>query len=189
MISVESLVKGLQAMPVGGFGLDSIYDFLSANPVDPESVEPFAFWSSKFYTRNLIHKEERFEVMLLCWEQGQVSRVHDHADQNCWMTVLSGRLRGQNFAPTEFDGAARRCRLVETTSFDLADCLTAKVELEEPIHQILNLPEFGQRAVSLHVYSKPIERCNSFCLETDTFKEVELFYTSVGGKLCDGISL
>ncbi len=189
MISVSSLVEGLRAIPDDGFTLGNIYDFLSANPVDPASVAPFEFWSERFYTRNLIHKEERFEVMALCWETGQVSRVHDHADQNCWMSVVSGKLRGQNFAAEKLDFEQGVCRLRKTDSFDLSDCLTAKVELEAPIHQILNLAEFGERAVSLHVYSKPIERCNSFCLETDTFKEVELFYTSVGGRLLDGVSL
>lgn len=189
MITVEKLIEGLREIPEDGFTLENIYGFLSSNPVDAASVEPYAFWSEKFYTRNLIHKEPHFEVMALCWDTGQVSRIHDHAEQNCWMTVVSGKLHGQNYEAVELDFEAGRCKLVETTCFDLSDCVTAKVELEEPIHQILNLPEFGQRAISLHVYSKPIERCNSFCLKTDTFKEVELHYTSIGGRLCDGIEL
>jgi hypothetical protein len=67
--------------------------------------------------------------------------------------------------------------------------LAAKVELEQPIHQILNLPEFDQRAVSIHVYSKPYDQCLSYCRDTDTFKKVRLFYTSVDGRLCDGVAL
>ncbi|NJM53210.1 MAG: hypothetical protein HC846_07340 [Blastocatellia bacterium] len=77
----------------------------------------------------------------------------------------------------------------ETDTFDLSDCLAAKVELEEPIHQILNLPDFNERAVSVHIYSKPIESCLAYCRDTDTFKEVNLFYTSTYGKLCRGIKL
>lgn len=189
MITVERLVEGLKAIPEKDFTLDNVYDFLGSNPVDTDSLAPFLFWSGNFYTRNLIFKDERFEIMTLCWEKGQVSRIHDHADQNCWMSVVAGKLHGQNYAPVEFDWESGGCKLVETTCFDLSDCLTAKVEIEEPIHQILNLPEFDERAISLHVYSKPIERCNSFCLKTNTFKEVELFYTSVNGVLCDGVSL
>lgn len=189
MVSVAKLIEGLRAMRAEEFTLGNIYDFLTGNPVDVASVEPYAFWSGKFYTRNLIHREPHFALMLLCWEKGQVSRIHDHADQNCWMSVLAGTLHGQNYAAQEMDWETGRCKLVETTSFDLSDCLTAQVELEEPIHQILNLPQFDERAISLHVYSKPIERCNAFCVKTDTFKEVELFYTSIGGSLCDGVSL
>ena len=67
--------------------------------------------------------------------------------------------------------------------------ITAKVELEEPIHQILNLAEFNDRAVSIHIYSKPYDHCISYCRDTDTFKDVKLFYTSVDGKVCDGVKL
>jgi hypothetical protein len=73
--------------------------------------------------------------------------------------------------------------------FELSESLAAKVELEEPIHQILNPEEFDGRAVSIHIYSKPFDRCISYCRETDTFKEVNLYYTSIDGKLCDGVSL
>ena len=65
--------------------------------------------------------------------------------------------------------------------------MAAKVELEEPVHQIINAEEFGGRAVSLHIYSKPYDRCRSYCRHTDTFKEVPLFYTSIDGRICDTV--
>ena len=128
-------------------------------------------------------------MMAICWNKGQVSKIHNHADQICWMTDPIGKLRGQNFRLLEIDEAKSFCRLEETSQFNLSDCLTAKVELEEPIHQILNLPEFDQRAVSLHIYSIPFDNCLSYCRETNRFAEVPLFYTSIGGKLCNQIKL
>ncbi len=188
-VKVENLIEGLCQIADADFNCDNVYQFLAENPVDVNSIAPFFFWSEKFYTRNLIYKDARFELMTLCWDKGQVSRIHNHADQMCWMTVPIGRLRGQNFSVSEIDEAKGFCRLKETDNFDLSECLAAKVELEEPIHQILNLPEFNERAVSLHIYSKPFEKCLSYCRETDRFSEVPLFYTSVGGKLCDGVKL
>jgi cysteine dioxygenase len=188
-VRIENLIDGLREIPSAGFTCDNVYQFLAAHPVEVASIEPYFFWSDRCYTRNLIYKDERFELMAICWERGQVSRVHNHAEQRCWMMVPVGRLRGQNFRVLEQDEARGFCRLEETDRFDLSDCLAAKVELEEPIHQILNLPEFDERAVSLHIYSKPFDRCLSYCRQTDTFKEVPLFYTSVGGRLCDGVTL
>jgi hypothetical protein len=106
----------------------------------------------------------------------------------CWMTVPVGRLRGQNFAVAEIDRSRGYCKLIETDTFELSNCLAAKVELEEPVHQILNLPEFDARAVSIHVYSKPYDSCLSYCRNTDTFKEVRLFYTSIDGHLCNSVT-
>lgn len=187
--SIYNLIDGLRSMPERDFTCDNVYGFLGDNPVDVDSISRYFYWSDKFYTRNLIHKNDRFEVMAVCWERGQVSRVHDHSDQKCWMTVPIGRLKGQNFAVAEMDESEGRCRLIETDSFELSDCLAAKVELEEPIHQVLNLAEFNERAVSIHIYSKPFNRCISYCRDTDTFKEVQLHYTSIDGQLCDGVVL
>jgi cysteine dioxygenase len=189
MVQVEKLIEGLCAIPDSNFNCDGVYQFLRDNPINVESISKYFFWSEKFYTRNLIFKNESFELMTLCWEVGQQSRVHNHSDQMCWMTVPVGKLRGQNFRTIEYDEASQFCRLEKSDNFDLSDCLASKVELEEPIHQILNLAEFNERAVSLHVYSKPFETCLTYCCETHVFAEVNLSYTSIDGKLCEGISL
>lgn len=189
MHKVENLIEGLKSITDDEFTCDNVYQFLGDNPVDVDSIIKYFFWSPAFYTRNLIYKDARFEMMAICWEKGQVSRVHNHSDQKCWMTVPVGRLRGQNFAVAEIDESKNYCKLVETDSFELSDCMAAKVELEEPIHQILNLAEYDERAVSIHIYSKPYASCLSYCRDTDTFKDVPLFYTSIDGNLCNGIKL
>ena len=188
-VRVEKLIKGLCDISDVDFTCDNVYQFLGNNPIDVDTIAPYFFWSKNFYTRNLIYKDERFELMALCWDKGQMSRIHNHADQMCWMTVPVGKLRGQNFKVLEIDEAKGFCKLEETEQFDLSDCLAAKVELEEPIHQILNLPKFDERAVSLHIYSKPFDKCLSYCRETNRFAEVSLCYTSIDGKLGSNIKL
>ncbi len=189
MNSVQTIIEGLREISDSEFVCQNVCDFLAANPVDVDSITKYFHWSPNFYTRNLIYKDARFEMMAICWEKGQVSRVHNHWDQRCWMTVPVGRLKGQNFAVAEIDESRGYCKLIETDSFELSDCLAAKVELEEPVHQVLNLPEFDERAVSLHIYSKPYDRCLSYCRDTNTYKEVELFYTSIDGKICPNVTL
>ena len=188
-VPIDELVRGLREFPESEWDCQPVYDFLSDNPIEVDSIEKYLFWSPNFYTRNLIYKDERFEMMAICWESGHVSRIHNHCDQRCWMTVPIGRLKGQNFAVDAIDESRGYCKLRETDTFELAECLTAKVELEEPIHQILNLTEYNDRAVSIHIYSKPYDHCISYCRDTDTFKNVKLFYTSIDGQLCDGVKL
>jgi cysteine dioxygenase len=182
-VQIDNLISGLKSISDDEFTCDNVYQFLSDNPIEVESIVRYFHWSPSFYTRNLIYKDERFEMLAICWEAGQQSTIHNHAEQKCWMTVPIGRLKGQNFGVVDMDESRNYCKLVETDSFELADCLSAKVELEEPIHQILNLPEYSERAVSVHIYSKPFDKCISYCRDTDTFKEVELCYTTIAGKL------
>ena len=188
-VTIDNLLRGLREIPNEQFLCEPVYDYLSEHPVEVDSIQKSLFWSPNFYTRNLIYKDERFEMMAICWESGQVSRVHNHCEQRCWMTVPIGRLKGQNFAVEEIDESKGYCKLKETDSFELAECLTAKVELEQPIHQILNLSDYADRAVSIHIYSRPFDHCISYCRDTDTFKDVKLFYTSVDGQLCEGVRL
>lgn len=187
--AIDIIIRGLRSINDDDFTCDNVHQFLADTPINVDSVTKYFHWSDNFYTRNLIYKDDRFEAMAICWERGQVSRIHNHSDQKCWMTVPVGRLQGQNFAIAEIDEARGHCKLVETDNFELADCLAAKVQLEQPVHQILNLAKYDQRAVSIHIYSKPYDRCLSYCRDTDTYREVPLFYTSIGGKLCDSVKL
>ena len=45
------------------------------------------------------------------------------------------------------------------------------------------MPEFKQRAVSIHVYSKPFDSCEVYTREKGTYGDVPLHYTSEYGKL------
>lgn len=188
-VTIDQLVSGLREFSDDEFVCEPVYEYLSAHQIDTDSLQKYIHWSPKFYTRNLVYKDERFEMMAICWDKGQVSRVHNHWDQRCWMMVPVGKLLGQNFGIEEIDESRGYCKLYETNNFELTKFLAARVDLEEPIHQVLNLAEYDERAVSIHIYSKPYDRCISYCRDTDTFKEVQLFYTSVGGKLCDGVQL
>lgn len=188
-ISIEEFVSGLRAIPDAEFGIGTVYDFIAAHPVDESSLDPFLFFSANHYTRNLIFKDERFELIAICWDIGQASQIHNHDGQNCWMAIPIGRLRVQNFRVTDQNTTTGYCCLEPTTSADIHRLLPAEVDPAEPVHQVLNLAEFNQRAVSLHVYSRPYDRCLVYCLDTREYREVPLHYTSECGRLCEGEKL
>jgi len=88
----------------------------SATSVRPETLEKYLFFSKGGYTRNLIFKNNMFECMTICWEVGQFSRIHNHRDQNCWMSAPIGRLKVQNFRVDNHNAADLTCQLTPTTS-------------------------------------------------------------------------
>src|SRR5262245_54521621 len=183
-VSIEEFVRGLCSIPEPRFGIGTVYDYLKEHPVEPESLESYLFFSRNHYTRNLIFKSELFELLAICWEVGQVSMIHNHQDQNCWMSIPLGKLRVQNFRVTDQDCSTRYCRLEPSDWFDMHQALPAEVNPEEPVHQVLNLPIFNERAVSLHIYSRPFNRCLVYSLENNQYTEVPLHYSSEYGKLC-----
>ena len=183
VLSIHDWVEKLAAIPAHDFTFDRVKAFVTTRAVRPETLEPYLFFSKGNYTRNLIFKNDLFEAMTICWEVGQVSRIHNHRGQNCWMAAPIGRLRVQNFRMEDRNPAVGTCRLVPTDTFDMDPGHPAAVNPLEPVHQVLNLAEFGKRAVSIHVYSKPFDSCEIYSLERGTYCDVPLHYTSEYGQL------
>lgn len=186
-IVIDKFIEELCGIPEADFGEQRVYDYLARANVCPVSLEPYLMFSKRCYTRNLLFKNELFELLAICWDAGQVSRVHNHYGQRCWMSVPLGTLRVQNFKTLESDEKSGFCRLETSDFFDMHVSQPAKVEMDEPVHQVLNITQ--EKAVSLHIYSRPYDRCLIYSVPQNSFSEVQLFYTSMFGKLCDGVEL
>lgn len=183
-ISVQQLVEKLEALPESAFSdVDGIRGILRANPVDPESLAPYLFWDGQHYTRNLIAKTPTFELMAICWEIGQVSAIHNHRDQNCWMAAPIGKLMVQNYRVISKDLAQHCCKIEPTDLCEINQDDPCAVDPREPVHSVFNPREWNQRAVSLHVYSRPFDTCEVYSVEQGTCGDIDLHYTSVGGEL------
>ena len=59
------------------------------------------------YTRNLVDAgNDRFNLMILCWNESQSSAIHDHADSHCFLKVLKGNLTEIKYALPNQDSTA-----------------------------------------------------------------------------------
>jgi predicted metal-dependent enzyme (double-stranded beta helix superfamily) len=182
-LNITDWVESLAAIPERDFTLANVQDYILRHAVRPATLDKYLFFSKGNYTRNLIFKNDTFECMTICWEIGQASRIHNHRDQNCWMAAPIGRLKVQNFRVEQRDATHGTCRIVPTDVYEMDAAHPAYVNPLEPVHQVLNLPEFNQRAVSIHVYSKPFDSCEVYLREKGTYGDVPLHYTSEYGKL------
>ena len=182
-LDIAEWVQGLASIPERGFTLENVQDYILRHAVRPETLDKYCFFSKGNYTRNLIFKNHLFECMTICWEIGQASRIHNHRDQNCWMSAPIGRLKVQNFRVEEKNAARGTCKIAPTEIYEMNAANPVRVNPLEPVHQVLNLPEFHQRAVSIHVYSKPFDTCEIYRREEGTYADVPLFYTSEYGVL------
>jgi predicted metal-dependent enzyme (double-stranded beta helix superfamily) len=184
-VSVSEFVKGLQKLKDSDFaGVQGTLEYLQVTHVDPESLKPYLFWNSQHYTRNLIDKTELYELLALCWEPGMKSSIHNHKGQNCWMCAPMGRLLVQNYKLLEEDLAAHHCNINPTDQAVITVENPVAVDPLNPVHDVSNPREWNERAVSLHVYSRPFDSCVVYSVEQGTCGEIGLQYTSMYGKLC-----
>ncbi len=182
-ISIQDFVSELRRFPESAFDHTSdILAFLQHTPVSPDTLAPYLTWDRRHYTRNLIDKTPLYELIAICWEVGQVSSVHNHRDQNCWMAVPSGRLLVENFHLVSQDLDKGRCQLTPTDSIEMNPAHPCAVDPRDPVHRVLNPRQYGERAASLHIYSRPFDTCVVYSPEQGTCGVIGLHYTTAFGK-------
>jgi cysteine dioxygenase len=183
-IPVQHFIGGLRELEEDDFtGVDVVLQYLRANSVDPESLKHYLFWNAQHYTRNLIDKTELYELLAICWEVGMVSSIHNHQGQNCWMAAPIGRLAVHNFRLLSEDLVAHHCNIVPTNVVEITPTNPVAVDPLNPVHDVCNPREWGKRAVSLHIYSRPFSSCIVYSVEQHSCGQIELNYTSMYGKL------
>jgi cysteine dioxygenase len=181
MVSIDDFVQGLRDIPEREFTVPGVAHYMEQNRVDPASLEKYLFYEPTHYTRNLIHKSDLFELLALCWDAGTASPVHNHQGQSCWMAVPIGRLAVQNYHLLRSNEQGFcELRLADRVVMDPGH--PSFVDPAEPIHAVLNVDEPAQRATSLHIYSRPYDRCLVYAPERNAYWEVPLFYDSEYGR-------
>ena len=182
-VPIQNLVEQLRQFPESSFTpTEPIRRFLQDTPVDPDSLAPYLNWDRQHYTRNLIDRTPLYELMAICWEVGQASSVHNHRDQNCWMAVPMGRLHVENFHLVQQDIGAGSCCLEPLNTIEMNVAHPCAVDPSDPVHRVVNPKEFNQRAVSLHVYSRPFDSCVVYSPEQGTCGEIKLHFNTLFGK-------
>ena len=182
-VGMDEFVSALRQFPASSFDTTpEILGFVREHPLQPETIDPYLCWDKQHYTRNLIEKTELFELVAICWEVGQQSSIHNHDQQNCWMAVPIGRLCVQNYRTLLEDVKAGRCDIKPSDLVEMNTANPVAVDPREPVHKVFNPREFGTRAVSLHIYSRPFDHCVVYSEEQHTCGIIKLSYTTQFGK-------
>src|SRR5213596_1391789 len=146
-VPIEEFVAGLRRFSEPAFSdVDQILGFVKSTPVAPDSLAPYLTWDRQHYTRNLIDKTPLYELIAICWEVGQISSVHNHRDQNCWMSVPIGRLQVENFHLVSQDLDGGRCQLTPTDTVEMNPTRPCAVDPADPVHRVVNPKHFAERA-------------------------------------------
>jgi len=130
-----------------------------------------ALFDDGHYTRNGMARRDAFELLLLCWNGGQASPIHNHEGQHCWMAVLEGEVEEIQYA---LPAAGGPLSTGGTQRFARGQVAYIRDEIG------LHLVRCGAapRAVSLHVYARPFAACNVYCPETGLVTRRSLGYDS-----------
>ena len=113
-------------------------DWLAQTVVTLDDVRPFLRFSVEHYVRNLMYAGPSYQALVLCWQSGQRSPIHDHRESSCAVKVISG------VATETFFAQAANGMIYATGSRQLAaGDLCASQDAD--VHQMSNLQPEGGR--------------------------------------------
>ena len=142
--SIEELVSALRAGP----GKKGYWEIMVRVAISSEQFEPYCTWNKKHYTRNCILRTEDFELLLICYEPGQRTSIHDYATQEAWIKPILGTIIEERFELGP-DGLLRK-----VSSAKLDGSSFSYLHNGRSIHRYLNTN--NERSITLNLYAKPL---------------------------------
>ncbi len=132
--------------------------------VKVEDVADYVHFGEERYLRNLVHQGDWYHVLVICWRSGQRSPIHNHAGSTCGLCVLAGVATETIFEPTP-SGLIKAVSSLDRHTGNVA------ASQDADIHQVSNLQKTGTDLVTLHVYSPPLFRMDTYSLTDATVGE------------------
>ncbi|XP_061190959.1 cysteine dioxygenase type 1-like [Saccostrea echinata] len=138
------------------------------------------------YTRTLLDKGNgHYNLMILCWNTGQESPIHNHPNSHCFMKTLKGEVFEQLYRNPDMTSCDSCCgckmEKIEDRVYKLND--VAHITDADGLHRVGNKSHV-EGAVTLHLYSPPFSSCKKYDDETGKSTEVPMGYDQDFSEQC-----
>jgi len=100
--------------------------------------------TDKNYIKDLIFRNDNFELFVVSWMPRKGSTIHDHSQNGCLFKILCGELVEERYSFTEL-------KLQSSLLYKKDDI--GYIENEKGLHKMLN--KTNEIVISLHLYSPP----------------------------------
>jgi len=195
--TVDDFIHGLTSLERDLISKDLVSRYCDSMRLSADALKPYTFFREDMYTRNLVYRDDLFEVMVICWRAGQKTTVHTHNGQLGWMDIPQGELHvhnyqylacnapeNQNVVGIDCTGGATEIHLLRKGTMSCHENGPIyTVDKLHTIHQIENPDPASAGVLSLHVYSRPIDSCVAFDLEHQRCYRRSLAYYSRDGRI------
>lgn len=142
--TVKELVEALHAGP----GSDGYLGILRRVDIPATEFADMCRFNEKHYTRTCITRTEDFELLLICYEPGQRTSIHDYDTEEAWVYPVEGAIVEERF---ELDPEGE-LSLLQTSILEKGEF--SHLAHGHSIHRYTNAS--AARACTLNLYAKPL---------------------------------
>ena len=148
---------------------NQVESYLKILNLDVDIIAKNCIWNEKKYTRNVAYRDDKFEMLLLCWKTSHKSPIHDHSGSSCWMKILQGTAEERTYSYNKNDNNFNNIKLIDSTI--LTQNNYVYIDDTIGIHQVENIGNTD--LITLHIYAKPIGTCLRYEADRDLTSKAE----------------
>ena len=146
-----------------------VESYLANLNLDVKQLSENCIWNEKKYTRNVVYRDNKFEMLLLCWKIGHKSPIHDHNGSSCWMKILQGTAEERTYSYIKENQNFKNIKLINQSTLSATNYVY--IDDEVGIHQVENTGKTN--LITLHIYAKPIGTCLRYEFDRDLTSKAE----------------
>ncbi len=172
-VTLEDFIREMHQIPTRDLRLEHLKELFGRLDLSETLVNEHINFASDTYSRNLICRTPRFDMLCLCWRPGQVTVIHDHAGSLNVTRVSQGELTARIFKVHDRP-LPGRALVKQEIEEHLGSADFSTVDYGQ-IHQLENTS--NQDLITVHVYAKPLKDIHRYCPNTGEVDRVTLRYS------------
>lgn len=173
-IGIETIEDVVDLLKTGDY--KRVISEIEQVELTPADLSEYAHFNSERYFRNCIFANDDVELILLCWDANQKTAIHCHDEKECFVKIVEGTIKEEQYIYDD-----KLMKLIPTGSEILTNGETSFIDDAQLFHSLENLND--TRAMSLHMYMKPIQKCKVYNEQKGRLVELSLSYDSYAGVL------
>lgn len=191
-LSLDDFISEMVQIPYANLRLEHLCDWMSQLTLSDRLFDQHLSFCSQRYQRKLLCRTPQFDLLILCWQPGQSSTIHDHADSLNVTRVWHGVLTSRSFKATRAGVSVPALSHPSIAAdFSMQYCSTPlaplklcrEEQLEQhtlatvnryDIHQLANTAD--ENLVTLHVYARPLRHIQVYCPQSGRAEQVPVQY-------------
>lgn len=173
-LSLDEFMVEMGREPVSSLTHERLMGLVDRLRVSDALVESRTCFTEDHYARNLVCRTPDFELLVLCWNSGQISTIHDHAGSLNAIRVFAGELTSRTYRPSV--GQAPGTGPVEMTAEERVRPGEGWIGVDRGgIHQLANTSD--DDLVTVHVYAPALMELTVYSTESPEVERHPLRYT------------
>lgn len=169
-MSWDKFIEKVESFRGPGVPVGELVKLVKNLELTEELIAPHVSWNPETYQRNPLYRSEKLEALVLCWEDGQETVIHDHGPSCSVACVYQGTTKLENFRRAdkgEKKGFAK-LDVIESCDVKPGDCCASDVG---GIHSMGNHQGGKKRMITVNFYSPPLSKIQTFDRATGAIGE------------------